>query len=189
MGRLEREGGILLIRPALPARSIRARLFHLKMPGARPGKKGVLLTAPPVLSPQPDDDVNACNLETFRRCRCFPTVTSRIRNVKHHILALDEEMTVCCHIVSRLGFEPSTAPVAAPNFRELVQRVVDGCQRHRDFRARRFFVKHFGGEVTVTFAEQDPTQSHALSGRTQTDLAQHGLDVVPRTAGESRPIG
>ena len=69
------------------------------------------------------------------------------------------------------------------DFGELVQRVVDGGQRHRNFGAGRLFVKHFGGEVAIALAEQQPSQRHALARRPQADLAQHRLHFMPSAAG------
>ena len=50
---------------------------------------------------------------------------------------------------------------------ELVQRVVDGRERHRHLGAARLLVEHLGGEVAVALAEQDPAERHALAGRPQ----------------------
>src|SRR5580704_1089445 len=52
-----------------------------------------------------------------------------------------------------------------------------------------FLVKHFGGEVAVTFAEQQPAERHALARRAQADLAQHRLHVMPRTARKIGAVG
>src|SRR5262249_19835014 len=73
-------------------------------------------------------------------------------------------------------------------FGELVQGVVDRRERYRDFRARCLFVEHFGSQVPIAFAEQDPTQRHALTGWAQTNFTQHRLHVVPRATGDRRPI-
>jgi len=59
-------------------------------------------------------------------------------------------------------------------------------KRHRHFRAARFVVQRLGGQMAVAFAEQDPAQRHALAGRTQADLAQHGFHVVPGASGQIR---
>jgi hypothetical protein len=72
---------------------------------------------------------------------------------------------------------------------ELVQRVVDGGQRHRHLGAGRLFVKHFGGEVAVALAEQQPAERHALARRPQADLAQHRLHVMPRATRKLRAVG
>ena len=71
--------------------------------------------------------------------------------------------------------------------RELMQRVVDGGERHWDLRLGRFLVEHLGGQVPVAFGEQDPAERHALAGRAKTDIAQHRLHVVPRAAVQSVP--
>jgi len=48
---------------------------------------------------------------------------------------------------------------------ELIERIVDGRKRDRDFGERRFLVKHFSGEVARALVEQKPTQSQTLTDR------------------------
>ena len=74
--------------------------------------------------------------------------------------------------------------VEQPRRGELMQRIVDGRQRHRHFRAGRFLIKHFCSDMPVAFGEKDPTERHALAGRPQPDLPQHCLHVMPGTAVE-----
>jgi hypothetical protein len=98
-------------------------------------------------------------------------------------------MMMCCHIgvEIRLGSVDRDLPQQS-NLGELVQRVVNRGQGHRHFRAGGFFVKHLSGEMAIALAEQDPAQGHALTGRAQPDLPQHSFDVVPRAAGQRRPV-
>ena len=69
---------------------------------------------------------------------------------------------------------------------QLVERVVDGRQRHRNLGERRFLVEHFRRQVARALAEQQPAQRHALPGRPQAGGLQHFIDVVPGTAGQRR---
>ena len=68
---------------------------------------------------------------------------------------------------------------------KLMQRVVDGRERHRNLGMRRFFVEHFRREMPVALAEQDPAERHALARGTQTDLPQQRLHVMPGAAVET----
>lgn len=52
--------------------------------------------------------------------------------------------------------------------RELVQGVVNRCQRHPDTGAERFAVKHFCGYVTISPIKKKPREGQTLAGRTQT---------------------
>jgi hypothetical protein len=92
-----------------------------------------------------------------------------------------------------VGIEVRLRPVGRDlaqqaDFGELVQRVVDGGERHRHLGAVCLFVEHLGGEVAVALAEQQPAERHALTRRPQADLAQHGLHVMPRAAGQFRTV-
>jgi hypothetical protein len=42
--------------------------------------------------------------------------------------------------------------------------------------------------MAIAFAEENPAQRHTLAGRTQSNLAQHGLDVMPWATGERGPV-
>jgi hypothetical protein len=69
---------------------------------------------------------------------------------------------------------------------ELVQRVVDGCERDRHLRLGGLLVEHLRRQVAVALGEQDPAKRHALTRRTQADLAQHRLHVMPGATGQLR---
>ena len=59
-----------------------------------------------------------------------------------------------------------------PGFRELVQGVVDGRERDRHAGPARLVEQHFGGDMPVALAEQQPAEGNPLPGRTQADPAQ-----------------
>ena len=75
---------------------------------------------------------------------------------------------------------------------QLIERVVDGRERHRNLGESGFLVKHFRGEVASSLAEQKPPERHALTGRAQAGRLQHFVDIVPGTTGHRRlpsPMG
>ena len=62
--------------------------------------------------------------------------------------------------------EFTTTSTQQPCLDELVQRIVDGRERHPDRGLDRFAVQLLGGDVPVTLLEQEPDQRQPLSGRT-----------------------
>jgi hypothetical protein len=84
-----------------------------------------------------------------------------------------EEMMV----VGRVGVE-IRAPrlddglAQQPGFGELVQRIVNGRQGHRDPRDHGFPVQLFGSDVPVAVFQKELRQGKPLSRRSQTGLAQ-----------------
>src|ERR1019366_8081377 len=84
------------------------------------------------LPPQPHHHVHAFDLETFRRGRGLADNHLGARDVEQFVLALDEKMMVGRGIgieIRLRSFDRHLAQQA--DLGELVQRVVDGGQRHR----------------------------------------------------------
>lgn len=138
---------------------------------------------------QPNDHVNAGDLVAFRRGWRLTDNHLGIWDVEYLIFAFDKEMMVRRRIGIEIGFRSIDRDLTEKaDFRELVQRVVNCRERDWHFRARRFFVKHLGGEMAIAFTEENPAQRHALAGWTQSNLTQHGLYIMPWAAGEDRSI-
>src|ERR1022692_3236997 len=90
--------------------------------------------------------------------------------------------------------QEDSLPDREDRFTALIDAVEEGTAkkdplRHRHLGAGRLFVKHFGGEVAVALAEQQPAERHALARRPQADLAQHRLHVMPRATRKLRAVG
>ena len=76
------------------------------------------------------------------------------------------------HVGVEIGFGAVDADLAQQaGIGQLVERVVDGRERHRNLGQRRFLIEHFRSEVARALAEQQPAQSHALAGRADRRLA------------------
>src|SRR6185312_9548177 len=144
-----------------------------------------VLWTPSGLLAQPHDHVDAGDLVAFRRCRGLADDHVGPRDVEHLVRAFDEEVVMRRDVGIEVGLGAVDRDLAQQaDLGELVQRVVDGGERHRHLGAGRLLVEHLGGQMPVALAEQDPAERHALAGRTQADLAQHRFHVVPRTAGQ-----
>src|SRR6266545_1468182 len=139
------------------------------------------------LAAQPHDHVDAGDLVAFRRRRRLADDRVGIRNVEQRVLALDEEVMVLGIVGVEIGLGAVDRDLAQEaHVGELVQRVVDGRQRHRHLGLGGFLVEHLGGDVPVALAEQNPAERHALAGRTQAHIPQHRLDVMPGATGQGR---
>src|SRR5262245_66156854 len=105
------------------------------------------------------DNVNARNLEAFRRGWRFTNEHFGVRDIEQLLLAFHEEMMMRCHVgvEIRLGSVDRDLPQQT-HLGELVQRVVNRGEGHRHFRAGSLFVKHLSGEMAIALAEQDPAQ-------------------------------
>jgi len=66
----------------------------------------------------------------------------------------------------------TTVSRSSPAFGELVQRIVNGRQGHRDPRDHGFPVQLFGSDVPVAVFQKELRQGKPLSHRSQTGLAQ-----------------
>ena len=80
-------------------------------------------------------------------------------------------------MVTDIGVEIGAAGIhhhlaQQPCLDELVQRIVDGRERHPDRGLDRFAVQLLGGDVPVTLLEQEPDQRQPLPGRPQMRRAQ-----------------
>ena len=115
----------------------------------------------------------------------MPTATSDGGNVDEIVFVLDEEVVMLGIVGVEIGFRAFDGDLTEQaDLGELVQRVVDGGERHRHLGVVGFLVQHFRRHMPVALGEQNPPQRHALPRRAQPDLAQLRLDVVPRTAVE-----
>src|SRR4029453_15919114 len=141
------------------------------------------------LPAQTYDNVNARDLEAFRRGWRFANEHFGVGDIQQLILAFPKKIMMRLYIGVEICLSSIDCDLSQQaNLGELVQRVVNRGQRHRHFRAGGFFVKHLSSKMAIALAEQDPAQGHALTGRAQPDLPQHSFDVVPRTAGQRRPV-
>jgi hypothetical protein len=114
------------------------------------------------------------------------------RHVHHHVLAFDEEVVVLDGVGVEIGLAALQRELAQePDFRELVQGVVDGGERDWDASARRLVEQHLGRDVPVALAEQEPAQRDALARRAQAHAAQLVPQVRERAAaqGRARSVG
>ena len=89
------------------------------------------------------------------------------RNVEQPAGIFEKEV----RMVTDVGVEIEAAGInhhlaQQPCLDELVQRIVDGRERHPDRGLDRFAVQLLGGDVPVTLLEQEPDQRQPLSGRT-----------------------
>ena len=88
------------------------------------------------------------------------------RNVERPVRILEKEVMM----VTDVGVEIRVAGIhhdlaQQPCLDELVQRIVDGSERHPDCRLDRFAVQLLGGDVPVTLLEQESGQRQPLPGR------------------------
>ncbi len=95
------------------------------------------------------------------------------RNVEQPAGILEKEVMM----VTDVGVEIEAAGIhhhlaQQPCLDELVQRIVDGRERHPDRGLDRFAVQLLGGDVPVTLLEQEPYQRQPLPGRPQMRRAQ-----------------
>ena len=77
------------------------------------------------------------------------------------------------------------------DFGDLVQCVVNGRERHRHLGLGRFFVEHFGRDVPVALAEEEPAERDALARRAKPRAAQAVAQIqsrVGRTAFAFRAV-
>ena len=136
---------------------------------------------------QPHDHVDAGNLVAIRHVGHLRQHEVRVRNVDQLVIVLEIEVVMGRHVGVEIGLGAVDADLAQQaGIGQLVERVVDGRQRHRNLGQRGFLVQHFSGQVAGTLAEQQPAQRHALPGRPETGRLQHLVDVMPRAAGQGR---
>ena len=137
------------------------------------------------LAAQPDHHVDAGDLVALGRDRRLADHHVGIRNVDQRVLALDEEVVMLRRVGVEIGLRAVDRDLPQqPDIGELMQRVVDGRQRHRHLGVVGLLEQQLGGDVPVALAEQEPAQLHALAGGPQPHVTQHRLDVVPGATGE-----
>jgi hypothetical protein len=105
------------------------------------------------------------------------------RNVEHLVLALDEEMVVVGDVGVEIGpgaFDGENADHAG--FGELMQRVVDGCERNRHAGKGGFLVQFLDGQVPITLGKQQVAKRDTLTRRTQAGGAASSLSVIGASA-------
>ncbi|SCM77743.1 hypothetical protein KL86PLE_60058 [uncultured Pleomorphomonas sp.] len=110
----------------------------------------------------------------------------RAGNVEHPVFILDVEMVMIVGIGVEIGARALDGHLAQQaGFGELVQRVVDGGERHRHLGGQRLGVQVLGGEMAMAVREQDLGERHALAGGPEAgvpetgphwNLADHGRD-------------
>src|SRR5262249_33023949 len=133
------------------------------------------------LAAQPHHDVDARDLVAFRWHGRLADHHIGRGNVEQIVLLFDEEVMVLGIVGVEIGFRAVDGDLPQqPDFGELVQRVVDGGERHRHFGAVGFLVEHFRGDVAVAPCGQDTAERPALPGRSQADLAPFCLYAVAR---------
>ncbi len=96
-------------------------------------------------------------------------------------LAFDEEVVVIAHIGVEIGPRAIDRELAQEAcLGELVQRVVDGGERHRHAGLDRLGVQPLGGHVPVALREQELAERQALLRRTQAGATQQSRDIGGR---------
>src|SRR3974390_1549444 len=137
-------------------RHLRKRMIQRCLAEARICWRGMTRSGLALL-PQPYDDVHARDLVAFRRRRRLADDHVGAWNIEQFVAAFDEEMVVRTDVRVEIRTGALDRDLAQePDFRELVQGVVDRGERDRNFGLLRLFVEHFRGEVAVALAEQDP---------------------------------
>ena len=81
----------------------------------------------------------------------------RVGNVNQLVVILEIEVMMRRHVGVEIGFGAVDADLTQQTgIGQLVERVVDGRERHWNLGQRRFLVEHFRGEVARALAEQQP---------------------------------
>src|SRR2546425_4556158 len=113
----------------------------------------------------------------------------RVGNVDQLVVVFEIEVVVRGDVGVEIGLGAVDRYLAQETrIGELIERVVDGRQRHRNLGERGFLVQHFRGQMAGALAEQQPAQRHALAGRPKTGGLQHFVYVVAWTTGQSRLV-
>ena len=111
----------------------------------------------------------------------------RVGNVDQLVVVFEIEVVMRRHVGIEIGLGAVDADLAQQaRIGQLIERVVDGRERHRNLGESGFLVQHFRGEVASSLAEQKPPKRHPLTGRAQAGRLQHFVDIVPGTTGQRR---
>ena len=96
-------------------------------------------------------------------------------DVDHPLLVFDIEVVVVRGVGVEIGARGIHGHFAQQaRFVELVQRIVDGGERHVHPRLAGFAMQLLGADMAMRPAEQQLGQRHALPGRAKAGHAQHG---------------
>ena len=129
------------------------------------------LPAVAALAAYADDYIDAGDFKAIRCGRRLVPNDFGAGDIEQLVGPFHEEVAMLGGISIEIGFRALNSYLSQePDFSELMQRIVDGRERHWNFGASGLLVKHFGSEVAVAFAEQDPAKRHALAGRTQSNV-------------------
>ncbi|MCY1303763.1 hypothetical protein D9M70_534870 [compost metagenome] len=108
------------------------------------------------------------NLHALGRFRQIADLDIADRDIENFVLTLDEEVVVVGNVGVEVGlgtFHREHADHAGLG--ELVQRIVDGCERNRHPGHDSLLVQFLDGQVTVTLGKDQIGEGNALTGRTQ----------------------
>ena len=131
----------------------------------------------------PDDDVDAGDRAARRRGRRLRQDQVGIGDIDQGAGFFDQEMMVRRRVGVEIGARAFDRDLAQqPGGGELVQGVVDGRQRHRHLCRSRLLKQHFGRDMAVAAAKQQPAERDALAGRPQLRVAQLVAQHMDRTA-------
>src|SRR6202163_3580042 len=115
-----------------------------------PGRQLTLLA-------QPHDHVDPGDLVALGHFRHLLQHQMWIRNVDQFVVVFEIEVVMRGHVGVEIGLGAVDADLAQQaSIGQLVERVVDGRERHRDLGEGCFLVKHFRGEMACALAEQQP---------------------------------
>ena len=100
------------------------------------------------------------------------------RDIQQPAGMLAEEMVVVRRVGVEIGLGAFHRDLAQEaRLGELVQRIVDGGERHRHFLGQRLLVQRLGRDVTVALGEEEMRQRHALPRGPEPRAAQELGDV------------
>src|SRR5205085_11950646 len=106
------------------------------------------------------------DLEMLRGLRQTVDTDRAARDVHQATLGLDEEMVVIGDVGIEIRALPADGDLAQQTCAlELMQRVVDGCQRHPLAGLYGLLVQDLGSDVAVAVAEQQRCQCYPLPAR------------------------
>lgn len=104
-------------------------------------------------------------------------------HVDDAVLSLNVEVMVVAGIRVEIGQVPAYPHTAQqPGIRELIERVVDGRERHTDAGRIGLAAKSTGGHMAVVRGEQQSGERHALARRPKRGLLKQSANV-PRPKG------
>ena len=115
------------------------------------------------------DHFHARLVRSFRYWRQTGHFDRMPRNIRQIPFIFEVEMMVVLNICVEIGARAIDDHLAQkPNFRELMKRIVNCCQRYTNTRRLSFGMKRFGGHVTINSVKQQVRERDPLACGPQT---------------------